>query len=77
MELGGRNTNTIGRACTILAEFEMNEFLGVCCEPNCIFLIWNRFPLMAIPYNDVKNGTKVTSPGVGKVCCCLGDERDV
>lgn len=50
----------------ILAEFEKNEFLGVCCEPNCIFVICNQFPFIAMRYNDVRNGTNVVGPVLEK-----------
>jgi Linalool dehydratase/isomerase len=53
-------TSTIQSA--ILAEFQKNDFLGVCCEPNCIFVICNQFPLIAMRYNDVRNGTDVVGP---------------
>lgn len=29
----------------ILAEMERERWLGVCCEPNIIFLICNQFPV--------------------------------
>lgn len=41
----------------IVAEMEKNKWLGVCCEPNVVFVICNQFPLVAIRYNDVRNGT--------------------
>lgn len=28
----------------ILAEMEREKWLGVCCEPNCIFIVCNQFP---------------------------------
>jgi Linalool dehydratase/isomerase len=51
---------------TILTEFERNDFLGVCCEPNCIFVICHQFPLIAMRYNDVRNGTSVVEPVLEK-----------
>lgn len=50
----------------IVSGFEKNDFLGVCCEPNCIFVICNQFPLIAIRYNDVRNGTNVVGPLLDK-----------
>ncbi|KAJ7838769.1 hypothetical protein B0H14DRAFT_3109577 [Mycena olivaceomarginata] len=44
---------------TILNEMEAENWLGVCCEPNCIFVVCNQFPLIAIRYNDARNGTNV------------------
>ncbi|KEF59603.1 uncharacterized protein A1O9_04449 [Exophiala aquamarina CBS 119918] len=43
----------------IIAEMEKNQWLGVCCEPNVVFVICNQFPLVAIRYNDVRNGTHI------------------
>ncbi|KAJ7819898.1 hypothetical protein B0H14DRAFT_3736464 [Mycena olivaceomarginata] len=40
---------------TILNEMEAENWLGVCCEPNCIFVVCNQFPLIAIRYNDARN----------------------
>ncbi|KAJ7838778.1 hypothetical protein B0H14DRAFT_3699750 [Mycena olivaceomarginata] len=44
---------------TILNEMEAENWLGVCCEPNCIFVVCNQFPLIAIRYNDARNGTNI------------------
>ncbi|KAH7020392.1 hypothetical protein EDB80DRAFT_746913 [Ilyonectria destructans] len=41
----------------ILAEMERNKWVGVCCEPNNVFAVCNQFPLIAIRYNDVRDGT--------------------
>ena len=30
---------------TILAEMEKDKWLGVCCEPNSIFVVCNQFPV--------------------------------
>lgn len=46
----------------IVAEMEKNGWLGVCCEPNLVFLICNQFPLIAIRYNDVRNKTSELDP---------------
>ncbi len=43
----------------ILTEMEQNGWLGVCCEPNVVFVVCNQFPLIAMRYNDVRKGTKV------------------
>ena len=43
----------------ILTEMEQNGWLGVCCEPNVVFVVCNQFPLIAVRYNDVRNGTKL------------------
>ncbi|EOD44468.1 putative linalool dehydratase-isomerase precursor protein [Neofusicoccum parvum UCRNP2] len=43
----------------ILDEMERTNWMGVCCEPNSVFVVCNQFPLIAIRYNDVRNGTNV------------------
>ncbi|KAJ5111254.1 hypothetical protein N7532_001789 [Penicillium argentinense] len=43
----------------ILKEMERNGWVGVCCEPNIVFVVCNQFPLIAMRYNDVRDGTKV------------------
>lgn len=51
------STSTI-QEC-IIDEMEKHNWLGVCCEPNAIFVICNQFPLIAIRYNDVRNKTNL------------------
>ncbi|KAH8788934.1 hypothetical protein F5883DRAFT_533570 [Diaporthe sp. PMI_573] len=46
---------------TIVKEMEQTGWMGVCCEPNCVFIICNQFPIIAIRYNDVRNGTDIVS----------------
>ncbi|KAK2597260.1 hypothetical protein N8I77_013120 [Diaporthe amygdali] len=46
---------------TIVKEMEKTGWMGVCCEPNCVFIICNQFPIIAIRYNDVRNGTDIVS----------------
>ncbi|KAH7124876.1 hypothetical protein B0J13DRAFT_588996 [Dactylonectria estremocensis] len=43
----------------IIKQMEESNWLGVCCEPNCVFVVCNQFPLMAIRLNDVRNGTNI------------------
>jgi hypothetical protein len=43
----------------ILDEMERENWIGVCCEPNLVFIVCNQFPLLAMRYNDVTDGTKV------------------
>lgn len=45
----------------IVDEMERSGWMGVCCEPNCVFIICNQFPLIAMRYNDVRNGTDEVS----------------
>ncbi len=34
-----------------------NGWLGVACEPNCIFIACNQFPLLGFRFEDLRNGT--------------------
>ncbi|GCB17122.1 linalool dehydratase/isomerase [Aspergillus awamori] len=43
----------------IIAEMEKNNWIGVCCEPNLVFIVCNQFPLVGMRYNDVRDGTNV------------------
>ncbi|KAJ4152077.1 hypothetical protein NW765_017586 [Fusarium oxysporum] len=45
----------------IINEMERENWLGVCCEPNSIFVVCNQFPLIALRYNDVREKTNVSS----------------
>ncbi|KAE8453320.1 hypothetical protein EG329_011387 [Mollisiaceae sp. DMI_Dod_QoI] len=58
----GRERYTYTRASlqdTIIKEMERGKWIGVCCEPNMVFVICNQFPLIAMRYNDAVNGTHV------------------
>ncbi|CZR63248.1 uncharacterized protein PAC_13145 [Phialocephala subalpina] len=58
----GRERYTYTRSTlqeTIIKEMERENWMGVCCEPNMVFIICNQFPLIAMRYNDVVDGTKV------------------
>ncbi|KAJ1709552.1 hypothetical protein AFGD_001150 [Aspergillus flavus] len=50
----------------ILAEMEKNHWIGVCCEPNLVFVVCNQFPLIAMRYNDVRDGTNVVEDILAK-----------
>ncbi|KAJ7083411.1 hypothetical protein B0H15DRAFT_425547 [Mycena belliarum] len=43
----------------ILKEMEREKWIGVCCEPNTVFIVCNQFPIIAVRYNDVRNGTNI------------------
>ncbi|KAG9570109.1 hypothetical protein KCU61_g8314, partial [Aureobasidium melanogenum] len=43
----------------ILREMERNGWVGVCCEPNAVFVVCNQFPMIAMRLNDVRHGTSV------------------
>ena len=36
-----------------------NGWLGVACEPNCVFIVCNQFPMLGFRFNDVRLGTSV------------------
>jgi hypothetical protein len=36
----------------ILKEMERNEWVGVCCEPNLVFVVCNQFPVSPIYSNS-------------------------
>lgn len=36
-------------------------FLGVPCEPNCVFLVCNQYALIALRLRDIREGTKVAT----------------
>ncbi len=38
-----------------------NGWLGVACEPNCIFLICNQFPMLGFRFHDVRHGTDIAT----------------
>ncbi|KAK5711425.1 hypothetical protein LTR15_012498 [Elasticomyces elasticus] len=40
-------------------EMERNGYVGVCCEPNMVFVVCNQFPIIGMRYNDVRHGTHV------------------
>ncbi|KAF4462881.1 linalool dehydratase-isomerase precursor [Fusarium albosuccineum] len=44
----------------ILREMEREKWLGVCCEPNNIFIVCNQFPLVALRYNDIRDKTNIS-----------------
>ncbi|MCJ1237820.1 hypothetical protein MMC14_005807 [Varicellaria rhodocarpa] len=45
---------------------ERNGWMGVCCEPNMVFVVCNQFPLIAIRYNNSRTGTKHIDDILGK-----------
>ncbi|WP_374469656.1 hypothetical protein [Phenylobacterium sp.] len=42
---------------TIYWQMVENGWLGVACEPNCIFLVCNQFPMLGFRFHDVTHGT--------------------
>ncbi|PTB66877.1 hypothetical protein BBK36DRAFT_1168396 [Trichoderma citrinoviride] len=44
----------------IIREMERNGWVGVCCEPNLVFIVCNQFPIIAMKYNDARDGTNVS-----------------
>ncbi|KAJ6489608.1 hypothetical protein C8R47DRAFT_1014826 [Mycena vitilis] len=51
------NRTTLQEA--IIKEMERENWIGVCCEPNCVFVVCNQFPMIAMRYNDVRTGTNI------------------
>lgn len=51
-------------AGVILQQMKENEWVGVCCEPNAIFVVCNQFPLIAMRYNDIRDGTDVVQQDI-------------
>ncbi|KAL6361363.1 hypothetical protein LRP88_04831 [Fusarium phalaenopsidis] len=43
----------------ILKGMEGENWLGVCCEPNSIFVVCNQFPMIGMRYNDVRDNTHI------------------
>ncbi|KAL7928422.1 hypothetical protein V8C35DRAFT_332989 [Trichoderma chlorosporum] len=50
----------------IIKEMEKNGWIGVCCEPNMVFLACNQFPLTAMRIMDVRNDTQVAQEVLAK-----------
>jgi hypothetical protein len=38
----------------ILKEFEVNTWMGVCCEPNLVFVVCNQFPVFLVSLINVE-----------------------
>ncbi|KAJ9615247.1 hypothetical protein H2200_001321 [Cladophialophora chaetospira] len=56
----GRETFTYDNRslqAAITREMERNGWVGVCCEPNVVFVVCNQFPIIAMRYNDSRDGT--------------------
>ncbi|TID05029.1 Linalool dehydratase/isomerase [Colletotrichum higginsianum] len=45
----------------IVEQMEHNNWVGVCCEPNSVFVVCNQFPIIAMRYNDVRDGVDTVS----------------
>ncbi|PGH09436.1 hypothetical protein GX51_00541 [Blastomyces parvus] len=43
----------------ILKGMDRGGWVGVCCEPNLVFVVCSQFPLIAMRYNDVRHGTNI------------------
>ncbi|EKG20437.1 hypothetical protein MPH_02247 [Macrophomina phaseolina MS6] len=61
----------------ILAEMERENWKGVCCEPNCIFIVCNQFPIIAMRYNDFRKGTNVAEEVLQKYLAAWGGENSL
>ncbi|RFU27562.1 hypothetical protein B7463_g8784, partial [Scytalidium lignicola] len=51
---------------SIVDEMERNGWMGVCCEPNSIFVVCNQFPLIAMRYNDSTYGSHLVGEILAK-----------
>jgi hypothetical protein len=40
---------------TIVKDMERNNWMGVCCEPNCVFVVCNQFPASDSSF-DIRTG---------------------
>jgi hypothetical protein len=38
-----------------------NGWLGVACEPNCIFIVCNQFPMLGFRFHDLRKGTSIAA----------------
>ena len=36
-----------------------NGWLGVACEPNCVFIVCNQFPMLGFRFSDLRKGTSI------------------
>ncbi|EJU01244.1 hypothetical protein DACRYDRAFT_89084 [Dacryopinax primogenitus] len=45
-------------------EMEKHGWLGCPCEPNAIFVVCNQFPLIAMRYNDIREGTDLAEEAI-------------
>jgi hypothetical protein len=41
----------------IFQQMEENDWVGVCCEPNAVFVVCNQFPVSTCPRKKKKSGT--------------------
>ncbi|CAL9660246.1 hypothetical protein [Streptomyces sp. enrichment culture] len=47
--------STLGDA--IYWQMVENGWLGVACEPNCVFIVCNQFPMLGFRFQDLRDGT--------------------
>ncbi|WPG98723.1 Hypothetical protein R9X50_00151700 [Acrodontium crateriforme] len=50
----------------ILREMEANGWIGVCSEPNVVYVAYNQFPFIAMRYRDALNGTDIVADTLTK-----------
>ncbi|RDK37087.1 hypothetical protein M752DRAFT_259151 [Aspergillus phoenicis ATCC 13157] len=60
----------------IMKEMERNGWVGVCCEPNLVFVACNQFPIIAMRLNDARDGTKVVDEVLKKYRAAL-EKKDM
>jgi len=61
----------------ILDEMEKNGWVGVCCEPNLVFVVCNQFPLIGMRLADARHGTKVIDEVLPKYKAALAKKQMV
>lgn len=61
--LGAQKFDYDFRSVNALIYWQMVEsgWLGVACEPNCVFLICNQFPMLGFRFHDVRHGTSLAA----------------
>lgn len=61
----------------IYNQFVESNWLGIPCEPNCVFFICNQFPIIGMKYHDQKHGTNFaekTTAGYSAAWTARGDQ---
>ena len=49
---------------TIYWQMVENGWLGVACEPNCIFIVCNQFPMLGFRFHDLRHGSQIAAEAV-------------
>jgi hypothetical protein len=46
---------------TIYWQMVENGWLGVACEPNCVFILCNQYPILGFRFEDIRKGTSLAN----------------